>query len=123
MSTKGFMFLLAVLGLACVKRVETEEQLTAKFASGNVVQRPGGVGNRVGAPIEVEMSFKDGSPNCFMRGAVQDSRDSSHRWVWLEAGEGCPDWLTGRWWAELAAGGMGWYVQNISTKPVTEAGR
>ncbi len=123
MRARAFIVCGAVFGLACVKRVESEEELTARIAAGNVMQLPGGVGNRIGAPVHIEMSFKDGSPNCVMHGAVQDSRDSSHRWVWLEPGEGCPGWLSGRWWAELAAGGSGWYVKNISTKPVTEAGR
>ena len=111
----------AVCCASCVKRVETEEDHTSKIAGGTVLSRGGGPGNRIGGPVEVQLTFRDGSPPCTMYGQVQDARDSAHRWVWLEPGEGCPGWLSGRWWAELASGGSGWYVQNISTKPVAGA--
>ena len=121
MSARAFI-LFALLGLSCVKRVESEAEMTAKIAGGTVLSGQG-VAARIGAPIAVQLSFKDGSPNCVMQGAVQDAPTLANRWVWLEATEGCPSWLGGRWWAELASGGTGWYVRNISTKPVTEAGQ
>ena len=119
MSARAFI-IAAVLCAACVKRAGgAEEDHSAKIAGGNVLTAAGGgVGSRVGSAVHIQITFKDGSPSCVMHGAVQDARDTAHRWVWLEAGEGCPSWLTGRWWAELASGGSGWYVQNISTTPV-----
>src|SRR5205823_1272496 len=73
----------------------------------------GGVRPFAGTPVQVELSFKDDSPPCVMQGQVQFARDQFHRWVWLEPTEGCPEWLVGRWWAELIAS-SGWTVANIS---------
>lgn len=118
MSARAFI-IAAVLCAACVKRAGEADDQSAKIAGGNVLTaQGGGVGSRVGAPVHIQMTFRDGSPSCVMHGAVQDARDNVHRWVWLEPGEDCPSWLTGRWWAELASGGSGWYVQYISTTPV-----
>jgi hypothetical protein len=108
-----------VLALGCPKQAGPSPDLTKRFAGGNVLTL-GGPKKYAGSPVQVEVSFKDGSPNCTMNGAVQFARDDTHRWVWLEPTEGCPEWLTGRWWAELASGGAGWYVQDISTQAVED---
>ena len=80
----------------------------------------GGVRPYAGTPVQVQLQFKDGSPACVMQGAVQFARDSYHRRVWLEATEGCPTWLSGRWWAELRTAESGWIVSNISSTPVDQ---
>lgn len=114
---------LAIVGLllaGCPKRVaESRDDLVKRFAGGTVVTG-GGPKKYAGSQVAVEVRFKDGAPSCVMTGAVQHARDDTHRWVWLEPTEGCPEWLTGRWWAELASGGAGWYMQDISTQAVEE---
>ena len=92
-----------------------------KIQGGEVLTQ-GGPRKFPGSPVRVQFSFKDGSPPCVMAGQVQFARDDTHRWAWLEAEEGCPDWLVGRWWAELASGGTGWFVQNLSNQRVGEGG-
>lgn len=112
--------LLCSLVLACTpKQVTPAEDPVKKFAGGNVLTQ-GGPKKYAGSPVQVQIRFKDGSPDCVMTGAVQHSRDDTHRWVWLEPTQGCPEWLTGRWWAELASGGGGWFVQDISNQAVEE---
>ncbi|MBL8955843.1 MAG: hypothetical protein JNK82_34030 [Myxococcaceae bacterium] len=121
MSARVAVSFAVVLLFACPKRVaESRDQLVKRFAGGTVVTG-GGPKKYTGSEVAVEVRFKDDSPSCIMMGAVQHARDDTHRWVWLEPTQGCPEWLAGRWWAELASGGAGWFVQDISTQAVEDA--
>jgi hypothetical protein len=108
----------ALVASACVRRVPDDSEIESRIASGRSVDvvRP-----FAGSPVEVLLTFKDGTPPCAMAGAVQFARDSVHRWVWLEPQGGCPDWLAGRWWAEMQVGGAGWVISSISSRPDAEA--
>lgn len=108
---------------ACVRRAEPAVDFDPQLhiAGGRAVTE--GIKHFPGTPVVIDVAFKDpGTPNCFMVGEVTLARGSSHRWVWLEPKEGCPAWLNGRWWAELATGETGWYLRSISTRPVEQAG-
>jgi hypothetical protein len=109
----------ALLGLllvaACAKRVETAKDLKDVIAEGHTLTAPR---NITGSAVQVQFSFKDGSPPCVMLGEVTLARDPVHRWVWLEPTAGCPEWTAGRWFAELVTDAAGWHVSNISTEPI-----
>ncbi len=120
MSVRAASLAVVLLLCACPKRVAESRDDYVKRVAGGTVVNAGGPKKYPGSEVAVEVRFKDGSPNCVMMGAVQFARDDTHRWAWLEATEGCPEWLGGRWWGELASGGTGWYLQDLSTTAVEE---
>ncbi|MBK7863211.1 MAG: hypothetical protein IPJ65_32305 [Archangiaceae bacterium] len=88
-----------------------------RVAGGNVIGAPLGVKPITGTPVQVAVSFNDGTPSCMMTGAVTFARDAVHRWVYLRPTPECPAWLAGSWWAELRSGAQGWFMSAFSTQP------
>jgi hypothetical protein len=110
---------LILVAASCAHTAAGAADPQTRIASGRAVTA-GGIKAMIGAPVQVEVSFKDDSPACVMTGAVQLVRDTAHRWVWLEPTGGCPEWLNGRWWAELATGPGGWVMTSISSQAVEQ---